>query len=232
MVYKRKEITNHREIERIVEIHEVIAAGNYPTTEKLAKRFECSTATISRDIDFLRNRCEAPLEYDSSKRGYYYTEPNFQLKFDIQKNPMDAIVADGKRSFSEYVNIPMSVLDRAEEITNLNLPEQTEFTANLSCKYIGRTYFADECTWLGLKVFDYIDAPLLTIAHFESDQSNPKEISLMLQNTKLNYISEYSACDNGYWHYIIVDQKLFDTNVEVARMELINLISFIRGGEC
>ena len=104
MAYKRKEITNHREIERIVEIHEIIAAGNYPTTEKLAKRFECSTSTISRDIDFLRDRCEAPLEYDSSKRGYFYTEPNFQLKFDIQKNPVDAKVADEKRSFSECVD--------------------------------------------------------------------------------------------------------------------------------
>lgn len=62
---------------------------------------------------------------------------------------MDAKVADGKRSFSEYVNIPMSVLDKAEDITNLNLSKQTEFTANLSCKYIGRSYFADKCTWLG-----------------------------------------------------------------------------------
>ncbi len=229
MAQKRKDITNHRAIERIFEIHEQISNGKYPTTGKLAKQLECSTSTISRDLEFLRDRLYAPYEYDTSKRGYYYTDPNFQLKFEVVKKAMDAEIADGKKSFSEFCNISMAALDKAEELTNLNLPDQTEFIANLSCKFIGRNYFSDGCTWIGLKVFDYIDVPLLTIAFFEYYNDEQKEISYKLQGTKLNYLSEYAAYDNGYWHYIIVDQKLFDTKVEVARMEILNQVKFIRG---
>lgn len=229
MAQKRKEITTHRAIERIFEIHELISNGKYPTTGKLAKLLECSTSTISRDLEFLRDRLYAPYEYDTSKRGYYYTDPNFQLKFEVVKKAMDAEIADGKKSFSEYCNISMAALDKAEELTNLNLPDQTEFIANLSCKFIGRNYFAGGEVWIGLKVFDYIDVPLLTIAFFEDYNDEKKEISYKLQGTKLNYLSEYAAYDNGYWHYIIVDQKLFDTKVEVARMEILNQVKFIRG---
>lgn len=228
MQKKRKEITTHREIERIVEIHEQISSGKYPTTGKLAKLLECSTSTISRDLEFLRDRCYAPYEYDSSKRGYYYTDPNFQLKFEVVKKAMDAKIADSKKSFSEFCNISMAVLDKAEELTNLNLSEQSEFVANLSCKYIGRNYFSNNLIWIGLKLFDYINNPLLTIAVFETNNRHKKDIRFKLQSTKLNYISEYSAYDNGYWHYIVVDQKLFDTKVEVARMELKNLVDFIQ----
>ena len=229
MAHKRKEITNHREIERIVYIHETIAAGKYPTTGKLAKALECSTSTISRDLDFLRDRCYAPCIYDTSKRGYYYTDPDFQLKFEVIKKAMDTEIADGKQSFSEFCNIPLEVLDKAEEISNLNLPDQTEFFANLTCKFIGRNYYSDGGTWLGLKVFDFAPEPLLTIAFFEDYNNHKKTVSFKLQGTKINYISEYAAYDNGYWHYIIVDQKLLDTKPEVARMELKNMITFIHG---
>lgn len=231
MPHKRKEITNHREIERIVKIHELIAAGKYPNTTKLAEMLICSTSTISRDLEFLKDRCQAPYEYNSSKRGFYYTDPNFQLKFGTVEKAVDAEIAGEKKSFAEYMNLPMAMLDKVEEITKLNLPAQTALQANLSNKYIGRNYFEDACTWLGLKVFDHIEKPLLTLAHFEDYKSNPKAVSFKLQGTKLNYISEYSAYDNGYWHYIIVDQKIFDTKTEVARKELKDLILFTRGAE-
>ena len=143
MAQKRKEITTHREIELIVKKHEQISRGKYPTTGKLAELLECSTSTISRDLQFLRDRCYALYEYDSTKRDYYYTDPNFQLKFEVVKSVMDAEIADGKKSFSEYCNISMAVLDKVEELTNLNLPDQTEFIANFSCKFIGRNYFSD-----------------------------------------------------------------------------------------
>ena len=229
MPQKRKKITSHREIERIVYIHEQIAAGKYPNTTKFAESLECSTSTISRDLEFLRDRCYAPYEYDSTKRGFYYTNPNFQLKFGTVEKAIEAEISDEKKSFAEYMNIPMSLLDKIEEISKLNLPSQTILQANLTNKYIGRNYFDDGCTWLGLKYFDYAEKLLLTLAHFEDYKSDPKVVSYKLQGTKLNYVSEYNAYDNGYWHYIIVDQKIFDTKVEVARKELRDLILFTRG---
>lgn len=74
-------------LERLVIIHNEIKKGTYPSTNKLRdkcrKEFNCeklSTATLSRDIAFLRDRFRAPIEYDPSIKGYYYSS-DYELKF-------------------------------------------------------------------------------------------------------------------------------------------------------
>lgn len=74
-------------LERLVIIHNEIKKGSYPSTNKLRnkcrKELNCeklSTATLSRDIAFLRDRFRAPIEYESSIKGYYYST-EFELKF-------------------------------------------------------------------------------------------------------------------------------------------------------
>jgi predicted DNA-binding transcriptional regulator YafY len=64
---------------RIYRIDEIVASGRHPNTRQLAEILEVSVPTISRDIDFLRDRLNAPIEYDSFHRGYYYTKKNFRL---------------------------------------------------------------------------------------------------------------------------------------------------------
>ena len=93
MAQKRKEITNHREIERIVYIHEQIASQRYPTASKLAKALECSVSSINRDLEFLRDRCYAPIEYDMQKRGYHYTDANYKLNFTADQKAAKAEIA-------------------------------------------------------------------------------------------------------------------------------------------
>lgn len=61
-------------LERILFIHRKIAAGLFPSTAALAKEIEAGTATISRDIEYMRDRLLAPIEYDASRRGYFYTQ--------------------------------------------------------------------------------------------------------------------------------------------------------------
>ncbi|AEF86058.1 putative helix-turn-helix, type 11 domain protein [Treponema primitia ZAS-2] len=64
---------------RIYHIDREIASGKYPNADKLAKGYETSKATIHRDIDYMRNFLEAPIEYNARHRGYYYTEKTFRL---------------------------------------------------------------------------------------------------------------------------------------------------------
>lgn len=81
-----KRIT-HIMLERFRVIHRAIRSGQYPNTEKLRQACrdelgldnKISIATISRDIEYLRNSMEAPIEYDRYQNGYYYTE-EFELK--------------------------------------------------------------------------------------------------------------------------------------------------------
>lgn len=56
-----------------------VRAEKYPNASSLAEKFEVSVKTAQRNIESLRDRLEAPLEYDPSKKGYYYSDTNFQL---------------------------------------------------------------------------------------------------------------------------------------------------------
>jgi predicted DNA-binding transcriptional regulator YafY len=60
-------------LERMLRIHQAIQVGRYPNATLLAKELEVSTKSIQRDLDFMRDRLELPLEYDPVRRGYLYT---------------------------------------------------------------------------------------------------------------------------------------------------------------
>ena len=61
-------------LERMMRIHHEIAAGTYPNASTLARDLEVSVKSIQRDIEFMRDRMELPVEYDGSRFGYRYTE--------------------------------------------------------------------------------------------------------------------------------------------------------------
>ncbi len=61
-------------MERMLQIHQAIQAGDYPNASTLAESLEVSSKTAQRDLDFLRDRMGLPLAYDSQRFGYYYTE--------------------------------------------------------------------------------------------------------------------------------------------------------------
>src|ERR1051325_1538693 len=82
-------------LERMVRIHHEIASGSYPNASTMARELEVSAKSIQRDLEFMRDRLnlpleydgtrlgyksvgvsrDRPLEYDGSRFGYYYTEP-------------------------------------------------------------------------------------------------------------------------------------------------------------
>ncbi len=65
--------------ERFVWFDNQVRAQKYPNATSLAERFEISTKTAQRDIDFMRDRLLCPLDYDSSQKGYYYDDDTFSL---------------------------------------------------------------------------------------------------------------------------------------------------------
>ena len=62
---------NRATLHRIHKIFERIRAGDFPNKTKLTAELEVSDKTISRDIDFMRDLMELPIEYDRKKYGYY-----------------------------------------------------------------------------------------------------------------------------------------------------------------
>jgi len=56
----------------MLRIHQALQAGGFPNATKLASEIEVSTKTIHRDLEFMRDRLNLPLEFDGSRNGYFY----------------------------------------------------------------------------------------------------------------------------------------------------------------
>ena len=64
---------------RIYFIDRQIASEKFPNVYDLAKEYEVGTATIYRDIEYMRYSLKAPIEYSAKKRGWYYAKKTFRL---------------------------------------------------------------------------------------------------------------------------------------------------------
>ena len=58
----------------MLHIHQALAAGKFPNASGLARELEVNAKTIHRDIEFMRDRLNLPIEFDSARNGYRYTE--------------------------------------------------------------------------------------------------------------------------------------------------------------
>ena len=61
-------------IERMLKIHNLIKSGSHPNATLLARELEVTTKTIYRDIAFMRDRMDLPVEFETAYNGYHYLE--------------------------------------------------------------------------------------------------------------------------------------------------------------
>ena len=57
-------------IERIYQIEQILTARRSATREQLLEALGVSRATLKRDLQYLRDRLNAPIEWDSELRAY------------------------------------------------------------------------------------------------------------------------------------------------------------------
>lgn len=113
------------QFERLKEIHLEIAQERFPNTQSLAKKCEVSVSTISRDMDFLRDRLNAPIEYNALRRGYFYTE-TFDFPFESKMDAKQlALLSAAKTLISYYQGTPLhdeikSLLDSVTALSYQN----------------------------------------------------------------------------------------------------------------
>lgn len=60
---------------RIQWLHRQIFEGRYPNAYRISEKFGISHRQAQRDIEYLKNKLDAPIKYDPSKKGFFYTEP-------------------------------------------------------------------------------------------------------------------------------------------------------------
>ena len=78
---RSKQSTRHKQFKRWIWLDQQIRAGRAPTIRALRDKFGISERTAHRDIDDLKDRFGAPIEYSYDKRGYIYTKPDYKIDF-------------------------------------------------------------------------------------------------------------------------------------------------------
>jgi len=111
---------------RLLFIDRMIKEGAYPNCSSLAEEWEVSDKTIQRDIDYLRDELDAPIDYDSIKHGYYYTEPNFSLPaISVTESDLFSVCV-AQTVLSQFRNTPLfKKLSSVFEKIRDSLPDKT-----------------------------------------------------------------------------------------------------------
>ncbi len=71
--------TTRPPVERCKWIVDRLGVGRTLTAEEAARRFEVSQRTIYRDLEFLRDRLNAPLAFDAERSSYVLTDKTYRL---------------------------------------------------------------------------------------------------------------------------------------------------------
>jgi len=76
---------------RLQTIHHAVKERKFPNASSLAQELGVSSKTVQRDLDYLRDELEAPIEFDRLENGYSYSRSDYVLPF---------LPVDGKDLFS------------------------------------------------------------------------------------------------------------------------------------
>ncbi len=93
------------QLERIVYIDRLLRERGELKTAEVARRFEVGPRQVLRDLEYLRDRLDAPVEYDPSAKVYRYTEAFDTLRFADEKLLLFYVLARSLASNEHYVPV-------------------------------------------------------------------------------------------------------------------------------
>lgn len=126
--------------DRIQWFHKKVSEACYPNASHLSERFGISHRQAQRDIEYIRSELGAPIEYEKSRKGYFYREKFLLPVFIGDENDTDIDDAiRGIRRFRE--------MNAEKTVLQMQLP----YTAVLEIK--------DRLTVMSLRSFIVSDEP-------------------------------------------------------------------------
>lgn len=112
----------------MLRIHALLQQDRRPNCSTLSKQLEISTKTAQRDLEFMRDRLELPIEYDPATRGYVYTEEvvNFPTVQVSEGEVVALLVA--QKAMEQYRGTPFEeTLRRAVQKLVASLEDEVNF---------------------------------------------------------------------------------------------------------
>jgi predicted DNA-binding transcriptional regulator YafY len=93
-------------LERMLKIHDELRRGALTNCTKLMNALEVSRKTIVRDIAFMRDRLELPIEFDAQIQAYRYTQPvNSFPTVNVTEGELLALLV-AQRALQQYRGTP------------------------------------------------------------------------------------------------------------------------------
>ena len=71
----KRQLKSRPPLARMLRLHQLLQSEKFPNCTRLAKQLEVSSKTIQRDIEYMRDSLNLPIEYEPSQHGYFYTQP-------------------------------------------------------------------------------------------------------------------------------------------------------------
>src|SRR3954465_8742740 len=103
---KNNENFSRPPLERMMRLHAALKAKRFPNCQKIAAELEVSAKTIQRDIDFMRYRLGLPIEYDSVRFGFYYSEPVTSFpNIEVSEGEITALFV-AQKALAQYKGTP------------------------------------------------------------------------------------------------------------------------------
>ncbi len=188
--------------ERMMRFHNLTRNGEYPNCSTLAREFEVSVRTIMRDVDFMKCRLNLPVEFDSERNGYYYTEPVEQFpQMPISEAEVFALLVAHK-AIAQYHGTPF---ERPLEMAFRKLTGQLDCTARFSLSHLEDS--------LSFRPFAPEDADLESFQILTRALQERREIRFLYRNLGTDKSQRrqahpyHIACIDNHWYLFAFDVK-------------------------
>ena len=202
-------------LERMLRIHQALQSGGFPNAARLAREIEVATKTIHRDIEFMRDRLNLPIEFNHAKNGYFYTgEVSAFPTMQITEGELFALVV-AEKALQQYRGTSfekplLSAIKKMEQA----LPD----TISLNLAGIGQTisFRTRAEPILDLKIFDALAKAVAQRQQLELHYRKPGQVK-----TEPRIVDPYHLANiNGEWFLFAHDHARKDIRTFVpARIQ-------------
>jgi len=173
---------NTTQFRRLMALHEAIRSGKYPNCLSFSMDYEVAQKTIQRDIDFLRDTLNAPIEFNRQKNGFYYRDATWFLPSIVLSEGELMALLIASKSLEQYRGTPVAreIKRVFEKISNL-LPEKISIPPEYLFSHFTFTgppsKPVDEKVWIAV-IRGLLNQKTIRIKYQAFDVSAPKQYQM------------------------------------------------------
>ena len=189
-------------LERVMRIHALLKNQEYPNCTTIAREFELCIRTVTRDLEFMRDRLRLPVEWDGQKNGYYYSRAvdNFPQMPLSEAETFALLVAH--KAISQYHGTPFQrPLEAAFRRLTGQLDRSVQFSMGSVEKVLSFRPFAPDDA--DLKVFEVLARALKEQRVLKLWYRNRGTFTAQARDLHPYHL----ACVDNHWYLLAFDTK-------------------------